>query len=125
MGIDIYAKWPDESDEERDAQDAAWLTNQGGKVGYLREAYHGEPYPSRYLVSEVFEGPTVAEIPAQVLRERLPETIRLAEIRARTVYDLTDPADIEDEVKQYREFVEFCEEREAQTGESPIIHGWW
>ena len=125
MGIDIYAKWAGMSEQECDAQAEAWLTNQGGGVGYLREAYHGAPYPSHHLVREVFEGPTVAEIPAHVLRERLPETLRLAEVRARTVYELTDPAEIEDEVKQYREFVEFCEEREAQTGEPPIVHGWW
>jgi len=54
MGIDIYAEWRGMTEEESNAQitgfDAA-----AGHVGYLREAYHGEPYATRVLVPEAFE----------------------------------------------------------------------
>ena len=73
MGIDIYAEWRGMTQEESNAQitgfDAA-----AGHVGYLREAYHGEPYATRVLVPEAFEKGEAA-IPAALLRERLPAAL--------------------------------------------------
>src|SRR5438128_1651131 len=49
MGIDIYAYW----DGMTDAEEAAQITGMSvvrGHVGYLREAYHGEPHATRVLV---------------------------------------------------------------------------
>ena len=43
MGIDIYARWPEQDDEARQAQMEAWLSTGAGRIGYIREAYHGEP----------------------------------------------------------------------------------
>ena len=53
--------------------------------GYLREAYHGEPYATQAFVPEAFEKGS-AHIPAERLKERLPEVLRLAEQREREVF---------------------------------------
>lgn len=70
MGIDVYLKWTDQSEEEMRGQITGFRSN--GRAGYLREAYHGGPYPSHILCREAFESETCeAEIPAAVMRERL------------------------------------------------------
>jgi hypothetical protein len=125
MGIDIYTEWPEQSREEQQAQKEAWATDHGGRVGYLREAYHGEPYSSYHLMPEAFDDPDGGTIPSATLRARLPETLRLARERIRKVYDITDEAKIERGVKQYTDFVEFCEAVEAETGRPPTIFAWW
>ena len=85
MGIDIFARWHGQSADERDEQRRAWLSIDAGGVGYLREAYHGEPYPSRFLCAEAFEAGQAA-IAASLLRKRLPRTLELVEEREREVY---------------------------------------
>jgi hypothetical protein len=107
MGIDIYANWDDMTVEE----DAAQITGFDawkGHVGYLREAYHGEPYATKVLVPEAFEKDG-ARIEAAILRGRLPEALRAAEQREREVYGETDAAEIECTLKSFRVFVELCE----------------
>ena len=42
MGIDIYARWRGQTEEEQHAQITSFSVVHG-HVGYLREAYHGEP----------------------------------------------------------------------------------
>jgi hypothetical protein len=115
MGIDIYARWENQTDEEEEVQYKSGFDSTVGHVGYLREAYHGEPYATRYLVSEAFESGQ-ANIPAKKLRERLPETLRLAEERERTLYNAKTPEEIEPVLQSYRAFVELCERMEAKTG---------
>ena len=56
-------------------------------VGYLREAYHGGPYVTRYLLAEAFNGAGEAAIPAATLRARLPATVLLAIYRNHVVYE--------------------------------------
>jgi len=75
MGIDVYAKWDEQTEAERQAQFTGFSI-VSGDVGYLREAYHGEPYATRVLFPECFSD-DVGEvaIPAITLRERLPEAI--------------------------------------------------
>lgn len=71
MGIDIYLKWKGMKKKDKQAQ-ITGFSALAGEVGYLREAYHGGPYPSKILVREAFESPTCeAEIPAALMRERL------------------------------------------------------
>jgi hypothetical protein len=86
MGIDIYARWEGQLPEEVGEQLKVWLSATDGAVGYLREAYHGEPYATKHLVPEAFDNPDGATISATKLRERLPEALRLAEVRERTIY---------------------------------------
>lgn len=71
MGIDIYLKWEGMTEEDQQKQYVGMSTVEG-RVGYLREAYHGGPYATKILCREAFESDTCeAEIPAATLRERL------------------------------------------------------
>src|SRR5436190_22708981 len=54
-GIDIYAHWSGKTAAEERAQ-INGLSVAHGHVGYLREAYDGEPYATRELVPEAFDG---------------------------------------------------------------------
>jgi hypothetical protein len=125
MGIDIYARWEGQLPEEVGKQLEVWLSGVAGNVGYLREAYHGEPYATEYLVPEAFESPKGAQIAAKVLRERLPETLRLAERRERTLYGATTAEEIEPTLQSYRDFVELCERVEMESGVPVLIVASW
>jgi hypothetical protein len=121
MGIDIYARWKGQTEADSQAQITGFDVTVG-RLGYLREAYHGEPYATHYLVREAFESADgTAQIPAATLRERLPETLELAMLREKEVYqepsvNLEDPA-----VRSFSDFVELCERKEAETGEPVTI----
>jgi hypothetical protein len=92
MGIDIYASWRGQTDDERAVQ-MTGFSIEHGHAGYLREAYHGSPYVTKYLVAESFESKTSeAAIPARLLRERLPAAILLSMYRECKVYGNGDPA---------------------------------
>ena len=97
MGIDIYAKWKDQKKEEADAQITGFDVYTG-KFGYLREAYHGSPYITKYLVSEAFESDKEdgEPIPAKTLRERLPIAVLMSLYRDKKVYREKDPSVITD-----------------------------
>jgi hypothetical protein len=72
MGIDVYLKWRAQTPAEAEAQEDAYLSLDGGSVGYLRESYSGGPYGTKILCREAFESASrEAEIPSAVLRERL------------------------------------------------------
>lgn len=121
MGIDIYAEWRGQTEEEKEAQYTG-MSVIYGHVGYLREAYHGEPYATRFLVREAFESSDGrASIPASVLRERLPETLTIVAERERKVYGATDEAEITGVQKSFTQFVELCERKERETGEPMTI----
>lgn len=116
MGIDIYAKWDGMSREEEQAQITGYSAVQG-RVGYLREAYHGEPYATLLLVPEAFdEGEGNAEIPARLMRQRLPQVLEAAEQREKLIYGETDPLDVERVLDSFRDFVTLCERKERETG---------
>lgn len=117
MGIDIYARWQGQTEQEEQEQMTGFSVVQG-HIGYLREAYHGEPYATRYLVQEAFDSPTgEARIPVQVLKERLPETLVLVAQRQRKVYGETDPKEIQRVLQSFCNFVDLCERKEQETGE--------
>jgi hypothetical protein len=121
MGIDIYAEWREQTDSERAAQVSEWLSTNSGEVGYLREAYHGEPYATRFLFAEAFDSETgSARIPAAQLRENLEKALELVEERARKIYDATDE-EVEEEKQSFRNFVALCERVEKETGEAVRI----
>lgn len=121
MGIDIYARWKRQTEKEKKAQLTGFSVVHG-YVGYLREAYHGEPYATKYLVREAFEsGNGEAQIPATVLRERLPHTLDLVRERELRVYHETDEEQINNVVKSFTDFVELCEEKERETGKPVTI----
>jgi len=119
MGIDIYAKW-DGMTEAEEASQITGFSIEDGHVGYLREAYHGEPYATKVLVPEAFEESRV-QIHAATLASRLPAVLIIAETREREVYGVTDAQDIERVLKSYRDFVALCARKEAETGEPCLI----
>jgi hypothetical protein len=118
MGIDIYVEWRGQTEEEAQAQMTGFSIGHG-HVGYLREAYHGEPYATHVLVPEAFESKDgTALIPAATLRKRLPATLEAARRRQQEVYE--EPAGSEDTIaalKSFTDFVELCERKERETGE--------
>lgn len=122
MGIDIHAEWKGQTEEERKAQ-YTFFSTVHGHVGYLREAYHGEPFATTYLVAEAFDSADgQAKIPAAVLRERLPETIRIAKERERVVYERKGEIPDDDPgIQSFTDFVALCERKERETGEPVTI----
>jgi hypothetical protein len=114
MGIDIYARWRDQTREEEEAQ-CTGFSIEHGHVGYLREAYHGEPYATRYLVREAFAAKDGnAAIPGAVLRARLPRTIALALTRERTVYKNPRVTESDPVIQSFVDFMALCERKEAE-----------
>ena len=116
MGIDIYARWKNQTSKQEQKQKTGFSVLHG-KVGYLREAYHGSPYATRYLCKEAFSKKGGAKIPAKVLRERLPKTLELVDERERNVYKQKSKKEIERIQKSFTDFVELCERKEKEAGE--------
>lgn len=83
MGIDIYTSWKGQNEVEEKKQITGFDITAGNK-GYLREAYHGGPYVTKYLVQEAFRAD--AKISAKVLRERLPCAVLMAMFREKKIY---------------------------------------
>ena len=120
MGIDIYMRWDGMTEEDRDKQITGFDATVG-EVGYLREAYHGSPYATQYLVEEAFEdGADEVHIPATELRKRLPLTKEIVIQRFRDVYK----EEIEEDnafVKAFEDFVKLSEALEEE-GRKPTIY---
>jgi len=113
MGIDIYMNWKGQTKAEKELQYTGFDT-QSGNVGYLREAYHGSPYATRFLVKEAFESEEgEAYIPSMLLRERLPETIKLHIQRQRELYQ-EDVNWESPSAESFTTFVELAERLEAE-----------
>ena len=120
MGIDIYMRWDGMTEEDRDKQITGFDATVGD-VGYLREAYHGGPYATRYLVEEAFEdGADDVHIPAKELRKRLPLTKDIVIQRARDIYkeELTEDDAV---VKAFEDFVKLSEALEEE-GRKPTVY---
>jgi hypothetical protein len=82
-GIDVFAHWRGKTLAEERAEIAGHSVVHG-HVGYLREAYDGEPYAIPMLVPEAFE--REVEIPGARLRERLESVLCVATRRQVQVY---------------------------------------
>jgi hypothetical protein len=115
MGIDVYMQWDGMTEAEKQAQITGFAIDKG-ETGYLREAYHGQPYATRLLVPEAFEAEDAeANIPAAIMRERLPEVIKTAIRRGKKVYqeELTPRSP---EVKAFTDFVNLATRKEKELG---------
>jgi hypothetical protein len=115
VGIDVYLRWKGQTEAEKEAQYTGFSIVHG-HVGYLCEAYHGEPYATKVLVPEAFDSNEAVPIPAATMRARLAATEAAVEHRHRTVYDDAD-VDIERYRQSYRDFVALAESKEAELGE--------
>ncbi len=123
MGIDIYMRWDGMTEEDREKQYTGFDATVGD-VGYLREAYHGSPYATKYLVEEAFEnGVGDVHIPAKELRKRLPLTKDIVIQRAKEVYEeeLTEDDEV---VKAFEDFVKLGEALE-EDGRKPTVYASW
>ncbi len=125
MGIDIYASWKDMTETDKQQQSTGWSIAHG-HVGYLREAYHGAPYATKVLVPEAFADEAVGKavpIPAEVLKQRLGETLSSAMLRQFKVYkEAMDSEDTKLVCESFKEFVDLCARKEAETGEPCRIY---
>jgi predicted Rossmann fold nucleotide-binding protein DprA/Smf involved in DNA uptake len=63
MGIDIYARWKGQTRQEQEAQYTGFSVVHG-HLGYLREAYHGEPYATN-MKSQQTQGARVQQLVAR------------------------------------------------------------
>ena len=139
MGIDIYMHWDDMTDDEKRAQYTGF-DGTAGNVGYLREAYHGEPYATDTLVPEAFEWTEKiaalmesaetagSELPddlidlltrgvpmqAETLRDRLGETVLVARERIDKVYPEMDPDTADLVVSSFISFVDLALAKQAE-----------
>jgi hypothetical protein len=119
MGIDVYLKWRRQTNEEVNAQITGFSAAHG-HTGYLREAYHGEPYATRVLISEDWsrqpdEG---FSIPAKTLAKRLADAQAAARERARHLYKQEDDPPM---VKSLADFVALAAQKEQETGEPCLV----
>ena len=120
MGIDIYARWKNQTPKQVQAQFTGFSAVHG-HVGYLREAYRGDPYATHYLFQEVFAKKGEAKIPAEVLRERLARTLELVEIREKRLYKEVRKKQLDRIKKSFIDFVKLCEQKEKETKEPCTI----
>jgi hypothetical protein len=120
MGIDIYARWKGQTPKQRQEQMTGFSTAHG-HVGYIREAYHGNPYATHYMFQEVFAQKGAAKIPAKLLRERLPRTLEIIEEREKRIYKQMREDQIDRIKKSFIDFVKLCELKEKKTGEPCTI----
>ncbi len=116
MGIDVYMKWKGQTEEEHKAQITGFSIAHG-HAGYLREAYHGDPYATQVLFPEAWTARKQDEelglpVKAATLRKRLPDVIKTAIERGRIIYgqELTESSL---EIKSFKDFVELAERIEA------------
>src|SRR6266702_3732268 len=117
MGIDVYLNWDGMTEEDKEKQFTGFSVH-AGKIGYLREAYHGEPYATFILFSEDWDkqpegGFTIAN---SVLKERLAKTVKVAMERERKLYRNREP-------KTFQSFIDFVElhGRLEKEGKNPRI----
>ena len=120
MGIDISLRSSGEPKGQIPNHSTKCGLNRAGTVCTIREAYHGEPYVTRFLFREAFKTGE-AQIPAATLRQRLPEALRLGDYRERTVYAEVSSQAMRRVLQEYTAFVESCERLEGSTGEPVTI----
>ena len=125
MGIDIYMNWDKQSEDEKQGQYTGFSIEHGF-AGYLREAYHGGIFATQHLVAEAFDNDAPEEgvaIPFNVLRERLPETLKLHIQRHKETYG-EDVKEDDPSAKAFTDFVELAERLTQEHKHPTIIASW-
>lgn len=87
MGIDVYLEWDNMTKADKEARFTGFSVEHG-HVGYLREAYHGGPYATAYLITEPWESQPEDgfRIKAVELKRRLPSAVMASMYRHHIVY---------------------------------------
>ncbi len=125
MGIDVYLRWDGQTGKEEKAQITSWNTGMG-HVGYLREAYHGEPYATEELFGFFWEEPQPEDgykIENVELKKRLPAALKASAERHRLKYGENGDPDKPEESYFLKSFVDFVNlhERLEKEGKKPRI----
>lgn len=120
MGIDVYLRWDDMTAADEEAQYTGFDIHKG-ETGYLREAYHGEPYATMVLISEDWENQPKKgfKIKNDVLKARLPDVIKACKERSFKLYKSTEDEQEEDALA-FKHFVKLHEKLE-KAGMNPRI----
>lgn len=136
MGIDVYMKWDGFTKDDKEAQLKGFDATIGN-AGYLREAYHGDPYATMYLCPEAFDderfkhpfNPKAKEddddygyvkLAADLLVERLPIVIQAAIERNTKLYNSTLDQSLP-YIKSFLDFVALYVKMERE-GKHPRIY---
>ena len=122
MGIDIYMRWDNMTEADKKSQYTGYDI-EAGHVGYLRDAYHGNGFVTQHLVDEAFAYDAPEEgvaIPCNVLRERLPEALKLHIQRHKETYG-EDVKDDDPSAKAFTDFVELAERLTIEHKHPTII----
>ena len=120
MGIDIYVEWDKRTEEDKEKQYTGFSI-ESGDVGYLREAYHGSPYATKYFVQEAFEDEEYdgVEISSDTLLQRVPLAVDIHIQRHKEIYK--ESVSKEDKsARAFGEFAKFVQELEKK-GMKPRI----
>ena len=120
MGIDIYVEWDKRTEEDKEKQYTGFSI-ESGDVGYLREAYHGSPYATKYFVQEAFEDEKYdgVEISSDTLLQRVPLAVDIHIQRHKEIYK--EAVNKEDKsARAFGEFAKFVQELE-RLGMKPKI----
>ena len=119
MGIDVYLKWDTMADEDHKAQLGKGFQTNIGNTGYLREAYHGEPYATQMLVPEAFDEKNSGEdvpIFAKEMEARLPKVLEKVRERYTKIYEAEED-EIKTAQKSFSDFVKLAKLKEEQNKE--------
>jgi hypothetical protein len=119
MGIDVYLKWNEMKKEDHEAQLGTGFQTNIGDTGYLREAYHGEPYATQMLVPEAFDDKLAGEdvpIFAKEMRARLPKVLEKVRERYEKIYEAGED-EIKEAQKSFSDFVKLAEQKEDELKE--------
>lgn len=117
MGIDVYLTWDNQTEAEKKAQYTGFSV-EAGKVGYLREAYHGSPYATHALFARRYwDGDEDARADVPELKRRLPATVLISLYRNEMLYGTgEDPQrqnSLEDAMQKIKEV--FAEDKAGST----------
>ena len=109
MGIDVYLSWDGQTDIEKKAQITGYSVGMG-HVGYLREAYHGEPYATKELFGWFWneEQPENGyKVSSFDLMRRLPAALEASAKRHREKYNENGNPDKPEKSYFLKSFVDF------------------
>jgi hypothetical protein len=102
MTVNIYVRWDGLDDEKHEEHFQFFGPHLHGYPGFIREVRTRGHSVTRYLVPELADGQSL-KVRAEVLRQRLPNALQLAEGQQLLLKELI-------------EFVELCEQMEKHTG---------
>jgi hypothetical protein len=122
MGIDIYARWANQTPEETVAQETGYA-EFAGRYGHLRENHPAWPSVTRCLFREAFSDAERGEmiesgafISAATLHKRLPRALHLMEQKLNKYYEDATAEQLEPFFDDLIAFVALCERMQKKTG---------